>query len=623
MTFLNNWFAADARGTSLTYASAVAVEEKSVIDYNLGNPDGVLSPGEEPRVPASPARGDLPGGGHALLRQPVHHPRHRVGRRRREGGRRAVRGRTCSARRTSRRCSSSGSGRTTPRSPLGDPIVAANGVDPDQPTAELEVPAPDVLVGILDSWAELRKDARVLLVLDVSGSMGDPARRRQDQARPRQGGGGRAPSTSSRTPTRSGCGCSPPTSAAPTRTCATSCRSARSATSRERARRSRSRPSSRRTARRCTTSPSKAYESMLDDVRPGEDQRRRAAHRRRERRRRPRRRRAAVRRADPDAAGRQRGSSVAAGAALHDLLRRGRRRRSRCGRSPRPPAPPRTTPATRRPSTRCSPPSSPTSDGRWRDARFRDRFFTQARRRGDHVAARHPAAGAGTAAGIVAGLPVVAAAGVGVAGLGWAGAGRGAAARRRRRGSSPSSLSEPWRSYGVQAEDAKRRFDQVVASVPAGPLRERLSSCRAASTTASTSRGASPAAATRSSTRSARSTRCRRRPSSPSSAAGSARDAAVAGAGADDRGPGGAARVGPPARGAGRAAAATGCACSTPASTSSSPAPSRSASASGDTDVLGDDVDGLVSELESAAHRDGGDRRGRRDARPRSPEPDR
>ena len=36
------------------------------------------------------------------------------------------------------------------------------------------MPSPDVLVGILDSWAELRKDARVLLVLDISGSMGDP-----------------------------------------------------------------------------------------------------------------------------------------------------------------------------------------------------------------------------------------------------------------------------------------------------------------------------------------------------------------------------------------------------------------------------------------------------------------
>ena len=107
---------------------------------------------------------------------------------------------------------------------LADPIVAANGVDPDQPTTELEVPEPEVLIGILDAWAELRKDARVLLVLDISGSMGDPGgeggpsstwpRRRR-----------RAPSTSSRTPTRSGCGCSAPTSAVPTRTCASSCRS--------------------------------------------------------------------------------------------------------------------------------------------------------------------------------------------------------------------------------------------------------------------------------------------------------------------------------------------------------------------------------------------------------------
>ena len=53
MTFLNNWFRNDVRGTSLTYVSAVAVEEKSVIDYNKGNPDGVLSPGEEPASHAS------------------------------------------------------------------------------------------------------------------------------------------------------------------------------------------------------------------------------------------------------------------------------------------------------------------------------------------------------------------------------------------------------------------------------------------------------------------------------------------------------------------------------------------------------------------------------------------
>src|SRR4051812_17313939 len=54
MTFLNNWFRNDVRGTSLTYVSAVAIEEKSVIDYNQGNPDGILDPGEVPRKPKVP-----------------------------------------------------------------------------------------------------------------------------------------------------------------------------------------------------------------------------------------------------------------------------------------------------------------------------------------------------------------------------------------------------------------------------------------------------------------------------------------------------------------------------------------------------------------------------------------
>src|SRR5206468_5699050 len=54
LTFLNNMYKADQRGTALSYVSAVAVEEKSVIDYNQGNPDGILDPGEQPRPPRVP-----------------------------------------------------------------------------------------------------------------------------------------------------------------------------------------------------------------------------------------------------------------------------------------------------------------------------------------------------------------------------------------------------------------------------------------------------------------------------------------------------------------------------------------------------------------------------------------
>jgi Ca-activated chloride channel family protein len=58
---------------------------------------------------------------------------------------------------------------------VGSPIDKSNGVDPDQPQNVLGVPSPPVLARILDLWAEQRKGARILLVLDVSGSMGEKA----------------------------------------------------------------------------------------------------------------------------------------------------------------------------------------------------------------------------------------------------------------------------------------------------------------------------------------------------------------------------------------------------------------------------------------------------------------
>jgi Ca-activated chloride channel family protein len=172
MTFLNNWFAADARGTALTYASVVAVEEKSVIDYNLGNPDGVLSPGEEPRVPRDPLVAIYPSEGTLFSDSPfivldtewVDED---------EKAAAAAFETFVQLPENQQQVLDYGFRPNNASVPLADPIVAENGVDPNQPTAELEVPSPDVLVGILDSWAQLRKDARVLLVLDISGSMGE------------------------------------------------------------------------------------------------------------------------------------------------------------------------------------------------------------------------------------------------------------------------------------------------------------------------------------------------------------------------------------------------------------------------------------------------------------------
>ena len=62
-----------------------------------------------------------------------------------------------------------------PEVSIGSPIDDGNGVDPDQPQTLLEVPEPEVLTQLLDDWQDQRKPARVLLLIDVSGSMSEVA----------------------------------------------------------------------------------------------------------------------------------------------------------------------------------------------------------------------------------------------------------------------------------------------------------------------------------------------------------------------------------------------------------------------------------------------------------------
>lgn len=173
LTFLNNWYRADQRGNALAYTSAVAIEEKSVIDYNTGNPDGILDAGETPRPPRDPLVAIYPKEGTLFSDNPffilnadwvsadqraaaklfqdfVQTPENQ------------------------QKVLKFGFRPNNVAVPIGAPITAANGVDPTQPQSELQVPDSKVLVGVLNAWAEQRKEANVLLVLDVSGSMGDP-----------------------------------------------------------------------------------------------------------------------------------------------------------------------------------------------------------------------------------------------------------------------------------------------------------------------------------------------------------------------------------------------------------------------------------------------------------------
>jgi Ca-activated chloride channel family protein len=57
--------------------------------------------------------------------------------------------------------------------PIGSPIDAAHGVDPQEPKTTLEVPPADVIDGVLKLFEIHKKHSEVVLVLDISGSMND------------------------------------------------------------------------------------------------------------------------------------------------------------------------------------------------------------------------------------------------------------------------------------------------------------------------------------------------------------------------------------------------------------------------------------------------------------------
>lgn len=174
MTFLNNWFRADRRGTALNYASAVAVEEKSLIDYNAGNPDGELDQGEKPRPPRTPLVAIYPTEGTLYSDNPlfildadwVSGPQRAAAQQFQK---------FVMEPKNQEKVLKFGFRPGNPAVAVGAPITADNGVDPNQPQTLLEVPSGAVMDELLGRWAEQRKGARVMLVIDVSGSMGDPA----------------------------------------------------------------------------------------------------------------------------------------------------------------------------------------------------------------------------------------------------------------------------------------------------------------------------------------------------------------------------------------------------------------------------------------------------------------
>ncbi len=206
---------------------------------------------------------------------------------------------------------------------------------------------------------------------------------------------------------------------------------------------------------------------------------------------------------------------------------------------------------------------------------FRDRFLTPPVARAIMSPLGIVLFGAAAAGAILIGAPIVAAAGIGA--VAWGGRVLAAVPRDPKRGDriEPFTLSDPWKSYVIGAQQSKERFDRMVHDMAAGPLKERLADL-----------------ASRLDDGVAESWRIARRGNDISGSAGPARHGECPGRaggtagddrqrdtaafdGEDDRGARGADRVGPTAAGRRPTTPSRGCGCSTPGSTSSSRAASR------------------------------------------------
>lgn len=169
LTFLSNLLRADREGRSLSYVSAVTVEEKSVLDYNNGNPaaDPAITNAEPPAVPLVAV---YPAGGTLVSDNPFFVLEADWV----DAAQRAAAADLLSyllTEEAQQRFLDDGF-RAADGTP-GTAVTESAGLLPDQPATVLSPPSGEVLEAVLRSWEENRKPARVLMVLDVSGSMAD------------------------------------------------------------------------------------------------------------------------------------------------------------------------------------------------------------------------------------------------------------------------------------------------------------------------------------------------------------------------------------------------------------------------------------------------------------------
>lgn len=167
LTFLENLRRADDRGHTLRYLSGVILEEKSVWDYNRGNPSGDpetvgrLRPPKVPLAAVYPEEGTLMADHpYSVLDLPSTAAADRL----------AAADFLRFLQEPARQREFQRAGFRDHRGRPGPEIIPANGLLPGG-VAQRPLPEPPILDALQSSWRGVRKRARVLVVLDVSGSM--------------------------------------------------------------------------------------------------------------------------------------------------------------------------------------------------------------------------------------------------------------------------------------------------------------------------------------------------------------------------------------------------------------------------------------------------------------------
>lgn len=166
-TFLLNLQAADDANAALSYVSAIAMEEKEVWDYNQGNPRadptqyGKHLPPRVPLVAIYPKEGSLAADHpYVILR----------GSWVTESKRRAAQAFLNYLEAPAQQLRFQNAGFRDRFGQAGSEISIRNGLQPDRPSAYLQPPAAAVIQQMQRRWKDLRKRAKVLLLLDTSSS---------------------------------------------------------------------------------------------------------------------------------------------------------------------------------------------------------------------------------------------------------------------------------------------------------------------------------------------------------------------------------------------------------------------------------------------------------------------